>query len=691
MTLDSVQERLVARVSADQRYKLFVGDQMVSFGPQRGDPDHWFFEEIDLAPFLNPGENWIWALVWNFGWMAPMAQMTLRTGFLFDAPGLSTPGDWEIARVSSWDFGMFDRESAEFYMAIGPGEVWDGRVLGRVLDLPRAALDWRKPHEVQNAVSRGDKYEHYWPLVGRTIPAMRYELRSASPVFRRGFEGDSGGASPVEGAPAGEIVVNPSQPILVDFGELLCAYPRLSLTGSEGATLTVTYAEALWTRDPKDPKGNRDEVAGKRFRGYQDRIVNGPEGAEFEPLWWRTFRYVLLESDAAVKVQLDAVETGYPYQIESSFEADDPCIKPIWDVAVRTAERCAGETYFDCPYYEQLQYAGDTRIQALISYYLGRDRALARNAVEQFGWSIMENGLTQSRYPARVHQIIPPFSLWWCLMGYDQWLYDEGSLGRLNKLVATVTDGIAELQSKPGDAEFWNFTDWVPTWEGGVPPGGVSSAEVVLTELFLKTALLSEANENLQLRQELERFQSGSDGLIRILDGKSFAPSEHVESLYRLVQKALYSHVAPWPTAALEQAGAARATYYFSYYKHIAKEPIDYLTELQPWKEMIEDGLTTFAENPAPVRSDCHAWSAHPILGFFQIVAGVTSIGPNWSKAKIAPNPGSLKRFDARIAHPAGELRVALEDGKLAIDTPVPASLHWQGKMAQLEPGRHVI
>jgi len=65
------------------------------------------------------------------------------------------------------------------------------------------------------------------------------------------------------------------------------------------------------------------------------------------------------------------------------------------DVSIRTARRCAAETYFDCPYYEQLQYVGDTRIQTLLHYYVSSDRP-TRNAIEQFGWSIMENGLTQS-------------------------------------------------------------------------------------------------------------------------------------------------------------------------------------------------------------------------------------------------------------------------------------------------------
>ena len=115
------------------------------------------------------------------------------------------------------------------------------------------------------------------------------------------------------------------------------------------------------------------------------------------------------------------------------------------------------------------------------------------------------------------------------------------------------------------------------------------------------------------------------------------------------------------------------------------------MAELGPWKRMIEQGLTTFAETEDPTRSDCHAWSAHPILGFLQTVAGVTSAAPAWKQARIEPRPGLLTWFRARIAHPDGDLTVEFEQGRLALDSPVPFHLIWKGQEASYEAGRHSV
>jgi hypothetical protein len=41
------------------------------------------------------------------------------------------------------------------------------------------------------------------------------------------------------------------------------------------------------------------------------------------------------------------------------------------------------------------------------------------------------------------------------------------------------------------------------------------------------------------------------------------------------------------------------------------------------WKMPPFMGLTTWAEQPEPTRSDSHAWSAHPNFDFLTIVAGI--------------------------------------------------------------------
>ena len=478
-------------VSADQRYKLYLNGSMIGFGPQRGDLDHWFYETYPLT--LVAGENVLEAVVWNFGRLAPMAQHTARTGFVCevlegDVAGLSTPGTWEIARMDEIDFAMMHAGVGEFYIDVGPGEIHG----------PEAERAWRKPHGIAGAVDRGALTGGTpWMLVPRTLPMMQYERRAKPPVRRRGFQGD------VASSPDRTVFepVDLTIPVMLDFEALLCAYPRVRLTGH--GKVTLTYDEGLWAAG--GGKGHRDEVAGKSAKGYQD-VVQVDRNIEFEPLWWRTFRYVQLKAEGSVRLEaIDAYETGYPLESRSTFEGDDPWIRPIWDIAFRTAARCAGETYFDCPYYEQLQYVGDTRIQALIGYYLAPDRRLQRNAIETLSWSMRDNGLTQSRYPSRQTQIIPPFSLWWILMLYDQMLYDRAPYRHDHEELAHGIIREWRVLTR-GDQQrtYWNFADWIPGWPMGVPPSGATSTVHLLTKLMARVALV----EQLEVAPEVARSRT---------------------------------------------------------------------------------------------------------------------------------------------------------------------------------------
>ncbi|MCK4982730.1 MAG: hypothetical protein KAS17_07380, partial [Victivallaceae bacterium] len=105
--------------------------------------------------------------------------------------------------------------------------------------------------------------------------------------------------------------------------------------------------------------------------------------------------------------------------------ASDKSLTSFFPTSWRTMEMCSHETYMDCPYYEQLMYVGDTRLEVLVNYVMTSDDRLPRKALKCFDWSRMTSGLTRSRYPCRYVNLIPPFSLWWICMTHDYFMWRD--------------------------------------------------------------------------------------------------------------------------------------------------------------------------------------------------------------------------------------------------------------------------
>ena len=163
-------------------------------------------------------------------------------------------------------------------------------------------------------------------------------------------------------------------------------------------------------------------------RGLTDSFLpDGGPDRYFQTLWWRTWRYLDLDIQTADEpLQLDSLTanfSAYPFKELATFDAPEADLAKIWEISWRTARDDAHETYMDTPYYEQLQYVGDTRVQALISYAVTGDGRLARQALEAFDESRTPEGYTRSRYPSSLPQTTPSFSLRWIGMEHDYWLY----------------------------------------------------------------------------------------------------------------------------------------------------------------------------------------------------------------------------------------------------------------------------
>ncbi|NJM06599.1 hypothetical protein HC891_11040 [Candidatus Gracilibacteria bacterium] len=128
-----------------------------------------------------------------------------------------------------------------------------------------------------------------------------------------------------------------------------------------------------------------------------------------------------------------------------------------------------------------MQYVGDTRLECLVTYVLSRDDRLPRKALRLFDASRLTSGLTQSRYPSRLRQIIPPFSLWWVCMLHDYlfWRDDTAFVRALLPGQRAVLDAFSALRGADGlvrSPQGWNYIDWVASWPWGEPPGAKPGA-----------------------------------------------------------------------------------------------------------------------------------------------------------------------------------------------------------------------
>jgi hypothetical protein len=508
------------------------------------------------------------------------------------------------------------------------------------------------------------------------------------------------------------------------------AYPEIVFSRGRDATLRLTYAEALV--DAKGQKGNRNEIANRSILGLSDRLVSdGGAHRDWSPLSWRAWRYLQLDIETggeAIDVEsLGAHYTGYPFTERASIDSSDPTLRKIWDVGTRTARMNAHETYMDCPYWEQLQYIGDTRIQALISYVEFGDDRLARQALDAYDNSRISEGLSQSRYPSALTQVIPTFSLLWIGMLHDCWIYrpDGGSIAGWVPHTRGVIDWYAKHQRADGlfgIMPWWNFGDWTRDFEFGVPPQDADGGSALLS-LYYIGALRDAADLEAAIGQGgiaegyRQRASAISDTVYRLCWDESRGLladtpahshfSEQSNTLGVLfdvvpkerqaaVMRAVLGHRPP--AAAVPGPGEfSPASVYFRFYVARAMDHAGladlYLDSLGAWRTMLDLGLTTWAETAEPTRSDDHAWSAHPNYDLLTLVAGIRPGSPGFRTVLVAPHLGSLTGLSARMPHPLGD--IVARYGKVGetwrIDITLPPGLagtfEWEGRSSPLAGG----
>ncbi len=718
---------LRVHVSADERFRFFVDGVEALIGPERGEPQRWRFHTLELD--LDPGEHVLAAQVWALGAQGPWNQPSAVPGFILGVDGDEDAWHDRLATgAAAWECRPLEAFSVE----VQPHGMGTG--VRTVLDGARLPWDWavgvdggegaffpaRRGHQGFSDLAKTDRQPPVLvparlpPQVDAVVPNGQAvlvdepadrdaESQVADPTYDLSDERRQWQAW-LDGATAIELPARTRRRCLVDLGIYRSVWPSLRAAGA-GGQVRLRYAEALYIgRDGRD-KGDRREWQQRFLRGAGPvfRTASGPVRT-YEVLDWECGRFIEIIAAAGDQpLRLEKLvhrATGYPFVDEGSFTADDPRLQRLRALAVHTMAVGTHETYCDCPYYERLQYVGDTRLEALITYAMQGDDRLPRQAIDAFAASRTVDGLTQSRWPARGVQVIPPFSLWWIHMVADHALWRADTAFIASHLVGVrgVLDAWWAFRNQDGLIEApagWNFVDWVPTWDSGMPPGadlGVSSilnwhfAWTLMEAARLEDALgepeLAALNRRraTAVAQALKVCWDDQRGRWRDAPGATTA-SEHGQIL-PLLSGLLDQEQARRTAASLaSDSDLARTTIYFTHYLFEAYRQIgraDLLFDrLGLWFDLEARGLTTTPESPEPTRSDCHPWGAHPLFHLSATVAGIRPASLGFAIAEILPQPGPLRQIHARIPHPAGFIQLDLERSGTDL---------WQGQVSAPVP-----
>ena len=692
------------QVSADTRYKLYVNGRLAEVGPDKGDRELWYADELDLRSWLRPGKNLICAEVLRYPPEREAGNHSLfrseTPGFYLTGPLCVTDGEWKCRVARSVRF--LPEEQGFAPLIIHEAAAGDPALLG-----------WTDPDYDDGDWARAEPYPAFRMhpaiapsnLTPRRIPFLYRKSRRFT-LFP-GPQNDRAADWTALFSGTGALTVPPRSRVsaVADAGEEMTAYLHLALSGGAGSRVTLLEAECfVQTEDTDLPgrfvKGHRLDWAQGHLVGYTD--VYTPSGCadaarpeRYDPFWFRTFRFVEITvetGDAPLTLhRLDYTETGYPLEAAAHVRTSDPDLSAIWDLSLRTLRRCMHETYEDCPFYEQLQYIMDTRAQALFTYCVSADDRLARKAIDDFARSQRSDGLLNCCYPNMNPNVIPGFSLYYILMLHDHMLYfgDPALVRRYLPTADRILNFFGEHLTPEGLVDkvggillrerYWSFIDWSPEWDAtvGMPPAGLRgpiTMESLLYVLALQRA--AELNDYIGRRDTGAEYRGraaavqaalrthcmDSNGMLT--DGPGCPDAGQQNQVFGILtgtQSVEEGRAALLRT--LREPGHAQCQVAMGFYLFRALEETGLYEETnrcwEIWREMLRLGCTTAFENNVMPRSECHAWGALALYELPSALLGVRPAAPGYAAVRVRPHAEFLDFAEGTVPTPRGPIRVS--------------------------------
>ncbi len=614
LSLDNPKNGVI-NIIADARYKLWVNGNMASFGPYKSSSHKRYYDTVDIGKYLKTGENQLFVEVLQLSSKDDIGKykflnsvsrsggMALMAWGEIDGVAVETDESWECA------FSGITMLKPLYSYFCGSGE-----------ETGLNALAWKPAKKAElydtelyfKISSYGEIY--LWNMEKCGLPPQRYEVK---PFSNKDSVGN------------------------YDYGKVVTGFVRVKARGK--GQLKLTYAESyVFVENGDHIKRDRTDTNGEIIGDYDIINVDGEATREF--FWFRTFRFIKVEGDAEL-VSLEVAETGYPLKVCETYDFGTETDNKLWEMCVNSLKCCMHETYEDCPYYEQLQYAMDTFMQMVFNMRLDEDCRLVKRGINDFASSVSGVDISMSRYPVATPQYILGFSLFIVFM-LDALEKNRGEHSFIKKYLGTVDIIFSAFEERKrqdgllGKGSDWSFVDWAGDWKAGVPHAEQGDAITVYNLMY--AVALEKAARLCRIfgrKDTAAEYEKNAEGLKQLVKEKCYCQER---GLYADTDKktAFSQHPQVWAVLAgivdtetgkrimresisLDTKGG----FAYAYFVFRALEAVDeYALSadlLSLYHKLLEMNCTTVPEEPNNPRSECHAWGAVLINEFTTMILGV--------------------------------------------------------------------
>ena len=336
--LDKVPKELIADISADSKYWLYINGQTVVFegSVKRGlDKNSGYYDSIDIAPYLKEGKNSICALVWFWGDQKNYSYNSSgQGGFIFEAinDGVSIISDnsWRVKKNDAYiDTPLYQPN----YRLPEYSIYYDARE--EIGDWLNEDFDFSSWENATEYATGGEGA--YGKLYPRGIPFLKdYGLKDY--INSKDYENYT--------------VKNPSgKKITVDIPYNAQVTTYLKISAPEGKKIRITTENT--------PLG-----------AVSTTYITKAGEQEFESLGWLNGEHITYDIPKDVTViSLKYRETGYNSEFSGDFKCDDEFMNSLWQKSLRTLYVTMRDNFMDCPDRERAQWWGDVTSEMVMTMY----------------------------------------------------------------------------------------------------------------------------------------------------------------------------------------------------------------------------------------------------------------------------------------------------------------------------------